>query len=427
MSQVPEIPFPRGVRDLMPSEALFRNELLRWVENTFQLFGFAAIDTPTFEPLAILKAKNAIGEDTKLIYELKEENLGLRYDLTVSLARYMAMHQELPMPFKRYQIGKVWRREEPQKLRYREFTQADADIIGGTKAIADAEAIATGAYALESIGVGYTVEVNDRQLVEKVFEKLGMGGEFFVGAARALDKLEKVGEDKVSEMLRGLGINSNAVNDMIELAKLGGSNAEKLAYVENLLGDANAAKDLKDTLAALAQYNMNGETVVDFSLMRGLDYYTGIVFEFKAKDDLKGPSVAGGGRYDNLIGIFAGRTMLAVGVSLGIDRILELLNYSASIECSYAKVFVANVKEKNYSYALKVANSLRANKIATEINISSRNLANQLSHANSLKMKYVIIIGDVEEKAGELKLRNLTSGEEQILSLEDAINIITSV
>ncbi len=411
----------------MPSEALFRNELLKRVESTFQLFGFSAIDTPTFEPLAILKAKNAIGEDTKLIYELKEENLGLRYDLTVSLARYMAMHQELPMPFKRYQIGKVWRREEPQKLRYREFTQADADIVGGVKALADAEAIATGAYALESIGVDYVIEINDRQLMEKVFEKLGMNGKFFVGAARAIDKLEKIGEDKVSEMLRELGISADAVDGMIELEKLGGSNAEKISYVEKLLGEASATKDLKDTLAALAQYSMHGDAAIDFSLMRGLDYYTGIVFEFKAKNDLKGPSVGGGGRYDNLIGIFAGKPMPAVGVSLGVDRILELLEYSKSTECSYAKAFVAYVKEKNYSYALKVANMLRSNKIATEINISSRNLANQLAHANSLKIKYVIIIGDVEEKAGELKLRNLTSGEEQILSIEDAVVVINGV
>ena len=156
-------------------------------------------------------------------------------------------------------------------------------------------------------------------------------------AARALDKLEKIGEDKVSEALRELGISGDAVDGMIELAKLSGSNAEKLAYVDKLLGDANATKDLKDTLAALEQYSMHGEALVDFSIMRGLDYYTGIVFEFKAKEDMKGPSIAGGGRYDNLIGIYAGRPMPAVGVSLGIDRILELLNYSSSSEMRLRK------------------------------------------------------------------------------------------
>ncbi len=411
----------------MPNEALFRNELLKSVESTFQLFGFSAIDTPAFEPLAVLNAKNAIGEDTKLIYELKEENLGLRYDLTVSLARYMAMHQELPMPFKRYQIGKVWRREEPQKLRYREFTQADADIVGGTRSLADAEAIAAGAYALERIGIDYVIKINDRALMEKVFEKIGVDKELFVGAARAIDKLEKVGEDRVSEALRGLGIGNDAVDGITELARLGGSNTYKMSYIDELLGDEKAAKDLKDTLLALAQYSVHGDAIVDFSLMRGLDYYTGIVFEIKAKSDLIGPSIAGGGRYDNLVGIYAGKAMPAVGVSLGIERILQLLNYSSSTECSYAKVFVAYVKDKNYSYALKVANTLRAKSIPTEINISSRNLANQLAHANSLKIKYVIIIGDVEEKAGKLKLRNLVSGDEQIIGVEDAANMIKGV
>jgi histidyl-tRNA synthetase len=408
----------------MPNEALFRNELLKRVESAFQLFGFATIDTPTFEPLSVLKAKNAIGEDTKLIYELKDESLGLRYDLTVSLARYMAMHQELPMPFKRYQIGKVWRREEPQRLRYREITQADADIVGGVKALADAEVIAVGAYVLESVGLDYVIEINDRLLMEEVFEKLGVDSKLFIGAARALDKLEKIGEEKVSEALSGLGISDEAVDGIIELAELSGSNKEKVSYVEKLLGDANATKDLKDMLAALAQYSVQGDTVVDFSLMRGLDYYTGIVFEFKAKSDSKGPSIAGGGRYDSLIGIYAGKPVPAVGIGIGIDRILDMLDYSASIEYGYAKVFIAEVTEKNRGYALRVASALRAKGIATEINISSRNLANQLAHANSLKMKYAIIIGDVEEKAGELKLRDLASGNEQTLSLEDAVKLL---
>jgi histidyl-tRNA synthetase len=408
----------------MPNEALFRNELLKRVESVFQLFGFSTIDTPSFESLSVLKAKNAIGEDTKLIYELKDESLGLRYDFTVSLARYMAMHQELPMPFKRYQIGKVWRREEPQKLRYREFTQADADIVGGNKALADAEAVAVGAYALESIGLDYVIEINDRAMMEMVLEKLGVGSKLFMGAARALDKLEKIGADKVSESLGALGIGSDTIDSVVKLTKNKGTNEDKLTYVDKLLGDANATKDLRNTLAALAQYGMHGEAVVDFSLMRGLDYYSGIVFEFKAKNDPKGPSIAAGGRYDNLVGMFAGKQMPAVGVSLGIERILEMLNYSKSLKCSYARVFVAYVNERNYGYALKVANRLRSKGIETEINLSQRNLANQLAHANSLKAEYAAIVGDVEEKAGTLKLHNLTNGEEQVLSPDDAAESI---
>ena len=158
-----DIPFPRGVRDLLPNEALFRNELLKKTESIFRTFGFLTIDTPSFESLQVLKAKNAIGSDTKLIYEMKDELLGLRYDNTMSLARYIAMHMELPMPFKRYYIGKCWRREEPQHLRYREITQADADIIGGNAPMADAEVIAVAAAVFDSIGIKYEICVNDRQ------------------------------------------------------------------------------------------------------------------------------------------------------------------------------------------------------------------------------------------------------------------------
>ncbi len=419
-----EIAFPRGVKDLMPNEALFRNELLWRVERVFRLFGFAAIDTPTFEALSVLKAKNAIGEDTKLIYELKDESLGLRYDLTVSLARYMAMHQELPMPFKRYQIGKVWRGEEPQRLRYREFTQADADIVGGTKALADAEAIAVGAFALESAGVEYAVGINDRSLMDKVFGKFGIGSELFNGAARAMDKLEKIGEDKVAEALKALGISGEAVDGILQLAKIKGDSSEKLDYADKLLGDGNATKDIRGALAALAQYSLRGDVAVDFSIMRGLDYYTGIVFEVRAKQDMQGPAIAAGGRYDNLIGVYAGRPMPAVGVSLGIDRILDLLGFSSSPEYGYAKVFIASVSERNQGYALKIANVLRANQIATEINLATRNLANQLAHANGIRAKYAVIIGDAEERLGALKLRNLVSGGEQVVGVDDAVRLI---
>ena len=159
---MPEIPFPRGVRDLLPNEALFRNELVEKIESVFRLFGYLSIDTPAFESISILKAKNTIGADNKLIYEMKNEQLGLRYDHTVSLARYMAMHQELPMPFKRYYIGKAWRREEPQRLRYREFMQADADIIGGEKTKTDAAVIAVAAIILDNIGIDYAIGINDR-------------------------------------------------------------------------------------------------------------------------------------------------------------------------------------------------------------------------------------------------------------------------
>jgi histidyl-tRNA synthetase len=421
--EMAEIPFPRGVRDLMPNEALFRNELLNRIENLFQLFGFLTIDTPSFESLQVLNAKNAIGEDTKLIYELKNDNLGLRYDNTVSLARYISMHQELPLPFKRYYIGKVWRREEPQHLRYRELTQADVDIIGGNPAMADAEIIGVGGMTLDSIGIEYVVQINNRELLEKVLLKFGVKDEKFMGVARALDKLEKIGEEKVVELLRGLELDNSSIDQIMAFITLKGINEEKLSYVDSLLGNKESTKELRETLSFIEDYKIRGDVQIDFSIMRGLDYYTGIVFEYKNKEDTSA-SVCGGGRYDKLIALYGGKQLPAVGLAFGIDRILEMLNFSSSIEYTYANVFVANVNENNYPYALKVANVLRANGIPTEINLALRNLSNQFAYANAIKTKYVIIIGDVEEKLGNVKLRNLISGTESSLHIDQAIKTI---
>lgn len=418
-----DIAFPRGVRDLLPNEALFRNELLRKVEETFQLFGFLSIDTPSFESLKVLKAKMAIGAENKLIYELKDEQLGLRYDNTVSLARYMAMHQELPLPFKRYYIGKVWRREEPQRLRYREITMADVDIVGGSKPNANAEVIAVAARVLEEIGLDYIICINDRQIIDSVLLKFGVPDGKLVDVMRSLDKKDKIGEQGVVNLLKGLEIEGQIIDQIISFIAISGTNDKKLDYVDNLLGGDQSTKDLRLTLSLLRNYGLSGDLTIDFSIMRGLDYYTGIVFEYKSKLD-QSLSISGGGRYDNLIGLFGAKQMPAVGMAFGIDRILEMLHYSSSIKYTYAKVFVANVNEKNYDYAIKVAGQLRSAGIATDINTASRNLSNQFGYASSIKTKYIAIVGEVEEKAGKLKLRNLISGKEEILSVEDAVKQI---
>jgi len=423
---MPEIPFPRGVRDLLPNEALFRNELLTKIENVFQLFGFASIDTPSFESMDVLKAKNAIGAESKLLYELKDEKLGLRYDHTVSLARYAAMHQELPLPFKRYYIGKAWRREEPQRLRYREFTQADADIIGGNKTMADAETIAVGAEVLESIGIDYALYINDRELINNVFAKFGVKAEKFVDIMRSVDKLDKIGEDGVVKSLKDLGLDNALIDQIMSFIMLDGPNEEKLNYVDNILGKKDSTKDLRAMFALLKNYKLRGDINIQFSIVRGIDYYTGIVFEYKNKDDER-LSIASGGRYDSLIGLYGTKSLPAVGVSVGIDRILEMLNFSASMEYTYANVFIANVNDKNYPYALKIADDLRSDGIPTDINLATRNLSKQLAYASTIKTKYVIILGDAEQKAGKLKLRNLVTGEESTIYVDEAVKIIRGI
>ncbi len=417
------IPFPRGVRDLMPNEALFRNELLGKAEAIFQRFGFLAIDTPTFESLKILKAKGAIGEDVKLLYETNED-LGLRYDFTVSLARYVSMHQDLPLPFRRYAIGKSWRREEPQRLRYREFTQADVDIVGGRGPAADAEVIAVPSIILEEIGLDYTVLINNRKIVEQMLSSFGIPKDRSIAVMRAVDKLEKIGEDGVTKLLVEAGIDKDVIRRIMDFIVLKGSNDDKLAYVSAILkeGDGNTAiGELKQTLQLLAAYGLKGTMMVDFSLMRGFDYYTDIVMEVKANTKKTRSSIGGGGRYDKLISLYGGKDLPAVGMSLGIDRILDLLDFSSSTKYTYAKAFVINVKDKNYAYALKVANFLRANGISIDINVATRNISNQLSYANSLKIGYAIIVGDEEERSNKVKLRNLVDGQETMLPLSEAL------
>jgi histidyl-tRNA synthetase len=387
-----------------------------------QKYGFTTIETPAIESLKVLYAKGGIGEDTKLVYELKNEDNGLRYDNTVPLARFVSTHQELPLPFKRYSIGKAWRREEPQHLRYREFTQIDADIVGGIEGISDAEIIALGSKILEEIGIEYEVRISDRRIIDAILTKLQIPVEKHTIAMRSIDKLDKIGIDGVAKILSDGGIESDAVDSLVNIITVKGSNDDKIKMVSDITGSQDATASLSKVLSMLAYYKLKGSVNVDFSIVRGLDYYTGIVFEYK-RAEMK-EALGGGGRYDNLIGIYGGKTIPAVGFALGVDRLLDILNFSSSPILTYAKIFVITVSEKNYPYALEVTNKLRAMGIATDINTSSKNIANQLKYANSLHIPFAIIIGDAEENEHKVKLRNLIDGNEVIVTIEEVPKII---
>jgi histidyl-tRNA synthetase len=404
----------------MPNEALYRNEVIRKIAEVFQRFGFLTIDTPAFESVKVLNAKGVIGEDTKLIYEMKYEDIALKYDHTVSLARYMAMHQSLPQPFKRYFIGKAWRREEPQRLRYREFTQADVDIVGGRQTATDAEIIAVGAAALSALGIDFSIHVNSRKFMDDLFKTVGVPQEKIVSAMRAVDKLDKIGKDGVIEQLQKLGLDRDTVSKVDALINFEGTNGDKLDYLEKTILDKASVRDMRDTMGLLELYNLKPESIViDFSIIRGLDYYTGIVFEYKSPDE--NSTIAAGGRYDKLIGTFSGKDLPAVGVSLGLDRLLDILEFSASPKHTYANVYMATINDGNYQYALQVATILRSHGIAVDLNVASRNISNQLAYANALSFKYAIIIGDAEEKEKNVKIRNLIDGTESSSSVQDAL------
>ncbi|MCL5430150.1 MAG: histidine--tRNA ligase [Candidatus Marsarchaeota archaeon] len=419
-----DIPFPRGVRDLMPNEALFRNEVLKKIESVYQMYGFLSIDTPTFESTKVLKSNNTIGEEAKLIYEMKDDDVALRYDFTVSLARYMAMHQELPLPFKRYCIGKSWRRDEPQYLRYREFTQADVDIVGGRPAAADAEILGTSAVALDAIGMNCIYKISSRKILNEFLASRKIKQEQYVPIMRIIDKFDKIGRDGVVSQLGDLGLDRDNISAIDELINLKGTNEEKLDYVGKMISDKSSIAEITETLELLKLYNFKGAMEIDFSIVRGIAYYTGVVFEIKASGGEIKSSVGGGGRYDNMVGVFSGKQVPAVGISLGIDRILDIMGISSSLKSSYADVFIITVNDSNYKYALKMANLFRREGIATEINLATRNISNQLSYANSMKFRYAMIIGNEEEKTGKVKLRDLLSGEETLLLVDEAIDAI---
>jgi histidyl-tRNA synthetase len=409
------------MKDLLPNAALFRNELICRVEKVFQRFGFLTIDTPMLESLNILKAKGGLGEESKLIFETTEDNLGLRYDLTVSLGRYVAMHQELPMPFKRYAIGKAWRREEPQHLRYREFTQADVDIVGGDVVQTTTEAIATVGKAFDEIGIEYIVRINSRSVMNAILDKFGVDPKMHIDVMRIIDKFEKAGRDKTLEMLTELGLARDVISRIDTLVNMQGSNSEKLAYITALSLNDEVLTELKGVIDLLPAYQLKGDVMIDFSIVRGLDYYTGAVFEFSDASGKEKSAIGGGGRYDGLIGLYGNRSLPAVGACIGINRVLDILGFEKSEKITYAKLFVINIKKENYQYAVKVANWFRSKGIPTDINLSQRNISNQLSYANSLRFGFAAIIGDAEEAQNKIKLRDLVSGEESEMSMEEAL------
>ncbi|MCL5434076.1 MAG: histidine--tRNA ligase [Candidatus Marsarchaeota archaeon] len=423
-----EIPTPRGMRDLMPNEAFFMNKIIKKIESVYSKFGFQTIDTPLIESLQIMNAKNAIGEDTKLIFELKQEGFALRFDQTISLARYLAMYKELPMPFKRYVIGKSWRRDEPQKLRYREFIQADVDIAGSTSLAADAEVIAVQAKVIEELNLDYIVKINDRRFIYGFFSSIGINAEQSIHIMRAIDKLDKIGKDGVLKSIQKInGIDNEKLKIIDELISQDNTNEDVLAFIKAKESENKLIKvsgELIELLDMLKNYNLKGIVKLDLSLMRGIDYYNSTVVEYYVNNKNILSAIGGGGRYDNLVATISNKKSVPlVGTSLGISRILDILNFSDSLKLNDAEIFVVNVKKNNYMYALQIANKLRSNGIAVDMNIIDRNISNQFSYANSLKYKYIVIVGDIEEKLNNLKVRNLIDGTEETITLNEAIEM----
>jgi len=404
---------PKGMRDFLPDEAARRERAMDAIRRTYRKFGFVPMDTPALETAEVLEKK--CGEEIKgQLFRIDGGKLALRFDLTVPLSR-VASSNTFKKPFKRYCIAPVWRREEPQKGRFREFYQADADIIGCPTVRAEAELIACAVSAISNLGFsGATVRLNDRRIITAIASSLLSGKESVV--LRILDKREKIGDAACAEMLVSAGAKEKDAKKLLADLTLAKANSEALAVAEKY--SKEGAESLKEILSLVKEYG-KCEVKIDLSLVRGLDYYTGAIFEISLGKEMG--SVAGGGRYDNLLSTY-GQGDSAVGISLGFERLMTLMKEGASEKRG---VFVAAVKDEFYPYALQVAAKLRSAGIECQTDLNARSLKKQMDYASD-SCKYIAVVGEREKKEGKVTLRDLSSGKEEMLTVEEAIKEIST-
>jgi len=423
---------PRGFRDFDPPLMLLRKELFSKLERVFQAYGFDPIDTPSLEHWETLAGKYGEEAENRLIWRFRDPWSGreyaLRYDLTVPLARFIASHRDLPLPFKRYHIAPVWRHEEPQRGRYREFYQCDADIVGSGYPEADAEIVNLLVSALNSLGLEgmFKVRVNDRRLLYGVFEE-ELGIENPLPVYRAIDKLDKIGVEGVVGELQRIGLSSSMVDKVTKLIELRGEPSEMLGEIEKRYGSnrhvAAAIGHLREMTDLLES---PGAVEFDMSLVRGLDYYTGPIMEAVLKDQAMG-SIAGGGRYDELIGMFTGDRIPATGVSIGIERIIDvgLATGIYSLEkrtSTQAQVIVLD--RGSFKYAWNVAATLRRNGVNTRIDLGRTSHRIQLKKAKKLGIPVIVFIGQKEREEGKVTVYYTKTGVREEYRLEEAASKI---
>jgi histidyl-tRNA synthetase len=449
MAQKPSI--PKGTRDFGPSEMAKRNYIFDTIKQVYQLYGFQQIETPAMETLGTLMGKYG-EEGDKLLFkvlnsgdfltkvsdeELKERNAlhlaaklcekGLRYDLTVPFARYVVMHrEELQLPFKRYQMQPVWRADRPQKGRYREFWQFDGDIVGSDSLLNEVELMQIVDTVFTRFGVRVQIKINNRKILTGIAEVIG-AAEKIVDITVAIDKLDKIGLDNVNQELREDGLSEEQIEKLQPIISLEGTNDEKLNIIASVLSSSETGlKGVEETrfiLETLKTIGLKNEIQLDLTLARGLNYYTGAIFEVKALDVQIG-SITGGGRYDNLTGIFGMPGISGVGISFGVDRIFDVLN---ALDCypkdavNGTQLLFINFGEKETAYCLPTVAKARAAGIRTEIFPDASKMKKQMSYANAKQIPYVALAGENEMAEGKLTLKLMESGEQKLVTPEELI------
>lgn len=404
---------PKGMRDIPPADMMVREEAMDKIRDIFRSYGYRPLDTPAMEYLKTLRAK-AGEEVSKQIFVIEGGEYGLRFDLTVPLARFASTTDE-PKPFKRYAIDNVWRREEPQRGRFREFCQADADIVGSSSMRCEAELLSLARDVCRAFGFDKPrIMLNNRKILDGIAKKIGVSETQKADVFRVLDKLDKIGEEEVEKLLRE--ILDEKTDEFLSIMRAAGDNDTRLGLASKY--SKEGADELRQILG-LCDF----EIEVDLFLVRGLGYYTGPVFEVKLSDDIG--TVLAGGRYDKLLGVY-GKDDPAVGISVGIERLITLLlERNQASKKTNTRIFVAAVKPEFYSNAMDVSRKLRKAGISCETDLNERNLRKQFDNVNALSIPYVIVLGQKEVESGELTLRDMSSGDEEKLPLEKIIEKIS--
>ena len=452
MAQKPSI--PKGTRDFGPQEMSRRNYIFNTIREVYSLYGFQQIETPAMENLSTLMGKYG-EEGDKLLFKILNSGdflrgistddlsagatghlaaqlceKGLRYDLTVPFARYVVQHRdELALPFRRYQIQPVWRADRPQKGRYREFYQCDADVVGSDSLLCEVELMQIIDEVFRRFGIRVCIKINNRKILSGIAEMIGEADKI-VDITVAIDKLDKIGLEAVNEELRQDGIGEEAIRKLQPIINLSGTNDEKIATMRQALaGSEVGQKGIDEVEYVLSKIStLNSQLELDLTLARGLNYYTGCIFEVKALDVEIG-SITGGGRYDNLTGIFGMPGLSGVGISFGADRIYDVLNqldlYPEAVTTSTQVLFI-NFGEKETAYSLPIIGMLRAQGIRSEIYPDAGKMKKQMQYANQKAVPYVVMTGETEMAAGKVMLKNMQTGEQQLLSPEELLQALTA-
>lgn len=452
MAQKPSI--PKGTRDFSPLEMARRNYIFDTIKSVFSLYGFQQIETPAMENLSTLMGKYG-EEGDKLLFKIlnsgdwkaaldadslatstigaltnKVSDKGLRYDLTVPFARFVVQHRDtIQFPFKRYQIQPVWRADRPQKGRYREFYQCDADVVGSDSLLNEVELMQIVDEVFTRFDIRVCIKINNRKILSGIAEIIGAADKI-VDITVAIDKLDKIGLDKVNEELRAVGLSDEAVEKLQPIISLSGTNEQKLDTMRQVLAQSETGLKGVDEVAfvldMLKASHLRNELELDLTLARGLNYYTGCIFEVKALDVQIG-SITGGGRYDNLTGIFGLPGLSGVGISFGADRIYDVLTqldlYPAETN-SGARILFINFGAKEAAHCLQLAAAIRKAGISAEVYPDSVKMKKQMSYANAHHVPFVALVGETEMAEGKVALKNMETGEQQNLTIDEVIETI---